>query len=291
MLQSRDSPTKAERRRQARTVRHRGRGTGLTERDIWLLEALAKMRFLTTGQIAVLGFEGSRWAANKRLRKLLDGGLVCAWVRHLAEENVYSVDRMGARRLGDGKEAPRVPRGLDGNLDHLLAINQFRIALALGLEKAAGEIAWWRSDWELRGNVRACIVPDAFFAIRWAREERIYVLEADNNTRSARQFLRKLLGYASLLEQGGGAYRVSDLRVLVVTRDAGWLERYRQSLRILPMKSQVWFTTLAEAKEERAVGRIWKRTDEDIEYSLQELSTLPYGKDGGSSLTTSVACS
>jgi hypothetical protein len=264
------------------------------ERDVWLLEALSKMRFLTTGQIAGLGFGGSRWAANKRLRKLLDAGLVRVWVRHLAEENVYSVDRMGARQLGDlqdDEKAPRVPRGLDGNLDHLLAINEFRIALTLGLERAAGEIAWWRSDWELRGSVRACIVPDAFFTIRWAREERSYVLEADNNTRSVRQFLKKLLGYASLLETGEGAYRVSDLQVLVVTRDAAWLERYRRALRILPMRSQVWFTTLAEAKEERAVGRIWKRTDEGREYSLQELSSLPYGKEGGRALTADVACS
>jgi len=280
--------------RQPRSVRYRGRQYRLTERDVWLLEALAKMRFLTTGQISGLGFGGSRWAANKRLRKLLDAGLVRVWVRHLAEENVYSIDRMGARQLGDPQDdekAPRIPRGLDANLDHLLAINEFRIALALGLEKAAGEIAWWRSDWELRGNVRACVVPDAFFAVRWAGEERSYVLEADNNTRSVRQFLKKLLSYASLLERGGGAYRAANLNMLVVTRDAGWLERYRQALRILPIRSHVWFTTLAEAKEERAVGRIWKRTGEDSEYSLQELSSLPYGKEGGSALTTDVACS
>jgi hypothetical protein len=102
----------------------------IQERDRFILEALGKMRFLTTAQIAALAFGHSRWAANKRLRKLLDAAFVRAWVRELAKENVYSLDRLGARTLdGDG----RVPRRLDGTIEHLLGINQVRSALALAL--------------------------------------------------------------------------------------------------------------------------------------------------------------
>src|SRR5436190_24303772 len=67
----------------------------VTARDLWLLEALAKMRFLTTGQLARLYFNGSRWSANKRLRKRLDAGQLKAWVRNLSEENVYSIIKNG----------------------------------------------------------------------------------------------------------------------------------------------------------------------------------------------------
>src|SRR5262245_21936260 len=125
-------------RRRSRVVRSPDRDVRQTERDLWILASLGTLRFATTSQLGRLHFGGSRWAANKRLRKLLDAGLVRTWVRQLAEENVYSLERAGARLLGDPPEedtkAPHVPRGLDGNLDHLLAINDFRISLALGLE-------------------------------------------------------------------------------------------------------------------------------------------------------------
>ena len=67
----------------------------LSERDLWLLEGLAKMRFLTTSQISKLYFNGARWYPQKRLRNLFDAGLVKTWVRSLAEENIYSITRRG----------------------------------------------------------------------------------------------------------------------------------------------------------------------------------------------------
>jgi hypothetical protein len=89
--------------------------------DLFILDAFAKMRFLTTTQIATLAFDWSRWAAHKRLRKLLDGGLIRVWARSPNKENVYSLDREGAKLFG---ESPSIPRILDGTLDHLLGINQ-----------------------------------------------------------------------------------------------------------------------------------------------------------------------
>lgn len=88
------------RSRQRRSVRHTHRPSGrLTERDAWLLEALATMRFLTTTQLARLFFAGSRSAANKRLRRLFDAGLVRVWVRSLSQDNVYSLTRAGLNAL------------------------------------------------------------------------------------------------------------------------------------------------------------------------------------------------
>src|SRR6266404_6314490 len=120
----------------------------MTERDLWILEALAKMRFVTTMQLARLFFAASRWAANKRMRKLLDAGLVKVWIRNLSQDNVYSLTRKGLTALDrDGAaldQEIRLPRELDGNLDHLIAINEVRIVLALGLG-AGAEILWWKS--------------------------------------------------------------------------------------------------------------------------------------------------
>src|SRR5262245_21823763 len=44
----------------------------LQERDYWILEALTKMRFMTTSQLSRLYFESSRCATNKCMRRLLD---------------------------------------------------------------------------------------------------------------------------------------------------------------------------------------------------------------------------
>ena len=124
------------------------------------------------------------------------------------------------------------------------------------------------------------IVPDALFTILWGAMERTYVLEMDNKTRSVRGFLRKMLGYSSLLEGGKGVCGVSTPVMIVVCRDFGWLDRYREALGVLPIRRQVWFTSLAQASELGAVGRIWRRAGDRYEYSLQELWSCPYRKEG-----------
>ena len=87
----------------------------LTGRDLEILEAVGKLRFTTTSQLARLYFD-SRSGANKRLQKLLDAGLVKVWLRQLADENVYSLTRAGLKALDAGGVS--VPRELDGNLEH-----------------------------------------------------------------------------------------------------------------------------------------------------------------------------
>lgn len=271
--------------RTGRTVRRRERVVRVTARDAWLLEAVAKMRFLETRQLARFAFQGSRWAANKRLRKLLDAGLLRVWVRDLARDNVYSLTRAGVHELvecSDGGSLWTVPRGLDGNLDHLLAINEVRISLALGLAEVGGEIRHWRSDWELRASSRGRIVPDALFALGWAGDghSQIFALEVDNATRSPRRFLGKLLKYGALRVRGRDLYGVRDFLTLVVGREERWVERYRQALAHARLGFRVWFTTLPLLGREGALGRIWIAADGEERYSLRDLASLPYGKEG-----------
>ena len=87
-------------RRTKRTCRRRnGAESRRTERDLWVIEALGKMQFLTTRQIARLLFNGSRSAANKRLRTLFDAGLIRVWLRSLTVDNVYGLTPLGRRLL------------------------------------------------------------------------------------------------------------------------------------------------------------------------------------------------
>src|SRR5262249_24544960 len=143
----------------------------------------------------------------------------------------------------------KIPYGLDGNLEHLLTINDVRTSLALGLSEANGEIVWWRSDWELRSHGRERIIPDGLFLIKWqGLKEQAYALEVDNNTKSSRNFLRKILAYASAQTRGGRIYQIADPVVLVVGSDHKWLERYRASARGLRIKPRIWFATAKDLK-------------------------------------------
>jgi hypothetical protein len=254
----------------------------LTDRDGWILESLGKLRFSTTRQLADLHFGGSRSAANKRLRKLLDGGLVRAWVRDLADDNIYALDRRGAVLVGGGESEappPSVVRGLDRNLEHLLAINDVRLGLALGLGKVGGELAWWRSDWELRSSFRERLVPDALFAIQSGEDEQVFALEVENHSRSAKGFLKKLLGYVAAGSRGSGLYGLRDFLTLVVGRDGRWVERYRGLTGATHRAWRVWFTTLESLRLQGVDASIWTSPDGSV-LSLRELGSLPYGKEG-----------
>jgi len=254
----------------------------LTERDRWLLEALAKMRFLTTSHVATLIFGGSRCAANKRLRRLLDAGWVRAWVRSLSEDNVYSLTRASVnlfRQQEGGASGLRRARGLDPNIDHLLAINAVRIALALHLSDAGGELDRWRSDWELRVPRRSRLVPDALFQVTWSDQRHTtYALELDRNTKTPQRFLKKILDYSSARFQPSGLDNLSEASVLVVGTEARWVERYRAGVAHVHLLLPVWFALLGEVTK-NALGPIWLSATGNEKHSLRETRALPYSKE------------
>jgi hypothetical protein len=265
-------------RRQTRSVaRRHARGIRLTERDRWLLDSVGKMRFATTRQLAQLLFGGSRSAANKRLRRLFDAGVIRTWVRDLASDNIYALTPAGRAALTDAGDASAVsyscPRRLDGRLDHLLAINATRVTVATTLTD--GVIAWWQSDWELRRFARRALVSDARFAVRWSDgAERVFALEVEHGTRAPRKFLGKILQYTAADWQLGGR---SESITLVVVRRRAPLERYRSALAAATIAPGVWFTTLPELEQHGADAAIWRPTTGDRLLALRALTTLPYG--------------
>jgi hypothetical protein len=239
------------------------------------------MRFVGTTQLARLGFGGSRWAAAKRLRALFDAGLVRVWVRDLSKENVYSLDRAGARVLGAAHPetgAFAVARGLDGHLEHLLRINDVRVTLALTLPAAGGELISWRSDWELRGSTRVRVVPDAVFTVRWAGNgDPTFALEIEHQTKSPRAFLKKVLRYST----SHSGIALHGIAVLVVAVEEKWAERYRAALGHSGLERPIWFTTLELLIDQGAGGVIWRAAaGEEEQYSLRSLSSRRHGKEG-----------
>jgi len=251
----------------------------VTERDSALLEALGRMKHAATRQLARLAFGQSRSAANKRLRRLLDAGLIRAWVPRLDGENVYGLTPRGARLLGEppaGTSAWPTPRGLDGNLQHLLELGSVRIALAVTLAEAGLVLEWWRSYWELQVCFRESVIPDALFRVTWGGRGQVFALELDRTTPAAQAFVRRILRYEAL---EGRAYGVSGFTLLVVGGQAGWLERYRQRLAQHPLRTPVWFATLAEV-EGRGIQASWCSTRGEQIPSLRALLPVRKGRGG-----------
>jgi hypothetical protein len=241
------------------------------------------MRFLTTSQLARLAFHGSRSAANKRLRKLLDLRYVRVWVRSLAEDNVYSLTSGGAQFVVEQSEngvRPAVPRAIEGHLEHLLAINTVRITVALAADAAGGELLWWRSDWELRAQCPSVLIPDALFAIGWENVEQAFALEVDNRTRSTQGFVRKALRYLSASGSFAKLSGIVNPITLVVGQDERRLERYRRAVGVIHRAPTFWFAPLAELEGQGAMAAVWRGVHGDEKYSLRALSSLPCSTEG-----------
>jgi hypothetical protein len=240
------------------------------------------MRFATTGQLADLYYDGSRWAANKGLRRLVDAGLVRVWVPRRDGENVYSLAPAGRAILLDANQDTTVridcPRGLDGQLGHLVAINSARVALAVQLPRDGGEIRWWRSDWEIRGRSRLRAIPDAIFAVSWDGDtETVFLLEVDHHTRTPRKFLAKVLRYGA---RRPFARTLAPAAVLVVGADPQCIERYRKGLGALRVHFEIYFTTFDAMAETGAANAIWRPVDSEEMRSLRDLRFRPCGKEG-----------
>jgi hypothetical protein len=124
-------------------------------------------------------------------------------------------------------------------------------------------------------------VPDALFAVAWNGERRAYLLEVDNDTRSARRFLKKILAYIAALRTRRELFGFAAVTILVVCRDPLWLERYRAAVRPLGRTLPIFFAALPQLGPGTALDRVWRTAEEGVRYSLRDLPFLPYGEERG----------
>lgn len=172
------------------------------------------------------------------------------------------------------------PRQLDGRIDHLLAINTVRIELALGLPDIGAELAWWRSDWELRAHSRQRTIPDALLAVRWPDiAEQVFALEVEYGTRAPRSIQTKLLRYSAAGYRRAGIYGETDPIVLLVGHNPTWLARYRAALVPLALPITIGFADLDQIEREGAVGRVWLSQEGGERLSLRTLAKCRYRND------------
>src|SRR5437870_4875576 len=213
----------------------------LTDRDVRMLARLAVARWLTTAQIQRLYFpEATLNAAQKRLRKLSDAGYLRSHREHATSEAVHAVGPKGKPLMEEkgievtlGSEVPR-------QLEHLLGVNQVRIAV----ETSTARVAWFFAYWQL-GDLGWThpVIPDAIFAIRDEEGRRTLLVEYDRSTETLEKLLQKLRWYDNGLE--GFSFEA----VLILTERTRRLDVLSRELRRKPLSLAVLASTMDEIIE------------------------------------------
>ena len=166
---------------------------------------------------------------------------------NLSEENVWTIDRKGLLVLDDGTIDGSAPRRLHRRLQHLLYINDVRIALSLAVSAAGGEVIGWKSDWQLKRPGERTLVPDGLFALRLGQHELPFALEVDLGGEPATTvFAEKLRSYRSRPE-------ILLIVVPTVRRLAALLDVAAKE----PGASEFLFTLQEKTTPTSILGPIW----------------------------------
>ena len=205
----------------------------ITERDVEIMRALGRYRYLSVSQIRRLFFTSSvdTQAANGRLRKLFHSGYIqkaepYSRLGQPQSEYIYLLDKKGAEYLsGIGLPAKSWRKGRDVKqafLQHALDLSEFRINLELALGKQElVTLDTFIPDFQMRRgaqdyasrhryelytelvspiNRRSYVIyPDALIILKAERNgnihDRLLFLEIDRGTHGLEKIREKVHGY------------------------------------------------------------------------------------------------
>lgn len=242
----------------------------LMERDVEILKTVHDYRILRGDQLQALFF-GSQSTASYRLSRLyqygfLDrhflptlGGLVSSPALYVLGKRGVDVLR---RVLDCGPKDIRKPPGNQELsmlfLEHLLQINDFRLAVTLAARNLGYTLELWLDDYHLKANfdrvaIRTpqgqrhvvSLIPDAYCVLRVPQGRACFFLEMDRGTMTNTRFRDKVLAYKAYIASGQyeQRYGTRSLRVLTVTSGPKRLENLKDEAEQANGGRVFWFTT------------------------------------------------
>ena len=213
----------------------------LTDRDVRMLAKCAICRWLTTAQLKQLYFpDATLNAVQKRLRKLSDAGYMRSHREHPTSEAVHAMGPKGKPLVEEKGIEITLTSDVPKQLDHMLGVNEVRIAL----ETTGARVAWFFAYWQL-GDLRWTypIIPDAIFAIRGEAGRRTFLVEYDRSTETLEKLLQKLRWY----DKGLAGFPFEA--VLILTERTRRLDLLSRELRRKPLSLAVLASTMEEIIE------------------------------------------
>jgi len=187
----------------------------LSERDIRVLCKCAISKWLTTSQLARLYFpQVTPDAVRKSLRRLVEAGYLVVHREHQMAEALHGLGPKGKALLEAKGIAAEVTRKPPRQIEHLVGINDVRVAV----EVKAQQVAYFFACWELPAlSWVHPVIPDAVVGLR-VPERRTFLVEYDRGTETLPTLLGKLRGY------DGGLCGIPFRALLLVTDTEARLE-------------------------------------------------------------------
>lgn len=262
-------------------------------REVEVLLALARYRYLTTSQIERLLYP-SRRVANRRMGVLVNHGLVHRFRSftvpgHGSNEFVYHLSSAGAAEAAEAMEKESVPypkpRGrTPTGMKHTLGIIQTWLSLDLACEKKGIEVVEFWPEWEgtregkafrskvsdetpdlLDGGRRVAFRPDAGFVLGRGEKRSLFFLEVDWQSEPVRgrrkdSIEEKLMAYASYRKHGGFqryGEMFSGFRVLSTWTSESRMHHAREVAWEMGLRALFLFAPYAAIEPETVLGEIW----------------------------------
>lgn len=185
----------------------------LSERDVRVVAKCAVSKWLTTGQLARLYFgQVTPDAVRKSLRRLVETGYLVAHREHQMAEALHGLGPKGKLLLEAKGLAAEVGRKPPRQIEHLIGINDVRVAV----EVNPREVAYFFASWELQGlGWVHPVIPDAVVGLKLP-ERRTFLVEYDRATETLPTLVAKLRAYEGGLS--GIPFRALILVVDTATR-------------------------------------------------------------------------
>jgi hypothetical protein len=259
----------------------------LTDRDKRIVEAVYRMRFLTSEQIKFWEFEdGSMTACRRRLALLYHNDYLSAINMPMSagygsSKRIYCLSKKGIAlisHLYSEEEAKKIKWSDKQNkvehffIEHTLAINDIWIAFSKAVVATGNYDLIWFKESEIKGwkekvddpensGKTLAITPDAFLSLTGNSKRANYFLEVDRATESNRRWRDKIRGYVEYALSGRyhDKFKSESLRVLTVTTSPERLTNLIKTTKSVEHADFFLFTTYEQVKNNNVLfGNIWK---------------------------------
>ncbi|HMN13339.1 MAG TPA: replication-relaxation family protein [Bellilinea sp.] len=257
----------------------------LMVRDIEILTAVHDFRIVRGSQLQALFF-GSQSTASYRLSRLYQHGFLD---RHFlptlggiaSSPALYTLGKRGVDLLrravdGDPKDIRKPPDHRELSplfLEHLLQINDFRVAVTVAARELGYTLELWLDDFQLKASYdrvvieapnrrrrEVSLIPDGYFVLQVPQGRACFFLELDRGTMTRSRFRDKVLAYQAYIASGQyeKRYGTRSLRVLTVTSGPKRLENLREEAEQAGGGRVFWFITSDQIAPETVLSMpIW----------------------------------
>lgn len=261
----------------------------LTDRDIEILKAVNRCRYLKTSQIKKLVFADNKTIQPTRRRlkylyhnKFLDRVVPFVQIGKGEAETAYFLDKEGTELLKDSEEEiyvySKTGQVKHHFLSHALGISEFRINLEIALKNhTVIDLKRFTADFEIKAHTkeavgkkiyklfdevthpinkgRYIVYPDALIVFqgkgKYSEYQKLFFLEIDRGTEGLSRIQNKIVGYHIYFQQKIFTKfgKFKDFTILLQTNSTKRAQNIRKSLTDLNGTQFLWITTHNKANE------------------------------------------